>query len=1398
MQLVLKQENGNSFKPIPRTTANADGTSTSTIPDPFTTEEKAQKKNDVKARSMLLMALPNEHPLTFKQYTNAKTFFEAIQARFCGNDATKKTQKTLMNTPVSTTSTHDNTANLSDATVYAFLANQPNGSQLVHEDLEQIHDDDLEEMDLKWQLALLSVRARRYFQRTGKKITINGSDIVGYDKTKVECFSCHKMRHFVREFRSPRNQQNMPRNQDSSRKTMNVEDTSSKAMVPIDGAGFDWSYMADDEAPTNMALMDFLDSEEFAPTAVLTKSGIVPISTARQSFSRAAAPVSAARPINTVAPKPLVNVVKTRQNALQKSHSLSRRHFYQQTTLKNKNLNNKINTAKVNFVNTAKGNKVASVVGKQGINAVKSSACWVWRPKIKVQDHVSKNSGSYICDPQDALKDQGYFDSGCSKHLTRNISNLADFKEHDGGYVAFGGGAKGGKITSKGTIRTRKLDFKDVYFVKELQFNLFSISQMCDKKNSVLFTDIEYFVMSPNFKLADESHVLLKVPRKNNMYSFDMKKIVSQKDLTCLFAKATNDESMLWHRRLGHINFKNINKLVKDNLVRGLPSKRFENNQTYVACLKGKQHKVSLKSKIQNSISQPLFMLHMHLFGPTFVSSIMHKKYCLVITDDFSRFTWVFFLATKDETSRILKNFITGIENLVDKKEKIIRCDNGTEFKNRVLNEFCKEKGIKRDYSVARTLQQNKVAERRNITLIEALTTSAYADYLSLNYCSPTYADYPSDPLMPDLEDTEIFDDAYDDRDEGAEADYNNLEIVISVSPIPFTRIYKDHPQEQIIGEMEPKKTLMDLPHRKRAIGTKWVFRNKRDQRRIIVRNKSRLVAQGHRQEEGIDYDEVYVSQPPGFMDLEFPDRVYKVEKALYGLYQAPRACVKSASTPMETHKPLSKDANGTNVDVHLYRSMIGLLMYLISSKPDIMFAVCACLRFQVQPKVSHMHAVKRIFRYLKGQPTLGLWYPKYSPLELIAYSDSDYTGVSLDRKSTTGGCQFLGSRLISWQCKKQTIMADSTTKSEYIAASNCCGQVLWLQNQLLDYGYNFMQTKIHVDNESAIYVVKNHALFSPTNNGMADLKFVDQHNMVAYLAKSDDNTEFHQIVDFLSSCSINYTLTVSPTFYASYIKQFWNTASSKTINSVKQIHDIVDGKAVVISKSLVRSDLLFDDEDGITCLTNDEIFKNLALMGYEPLSTKLTFHRGDSVERAITTDASLVATQDNDNIIKTQTTEMPNVDIPQGMDTGHTSRSREGRIELTFELTNTVPPIPHDSPLTGGYIPGSAEGRLKLLELMNTCTTLSNKERMIREIDKDKNVNLVNEQGEVHETGEPLKNDNDATLTKTLLNIKTSITKDKGKDIMQDTKLPRKIKKREMIQLSLDEELANETARQE
>ncbi|GJX27335.1 putative ribonuclease H-like domain-containing protein [Tanacetum coccineum] len=395
-------------------------------------------------------------------------------------------------------------------------------------------------------------------------------------------------------------------------------------------------------------------NRRFVPQAVLTRSG--KINTAGASLNTAGASVNSAgariniavRPVNTTGSKPIVNHPRSISNTYKKGYSQVKRPF---NTNKNSCFNKKVNTVRVKDT-TARYRAVVSKNKGKGANVVKASACW-GNPQQK------------------EYKEKGVIDS-------------------DGK----------GRISGKGKIKTGTLDFENVYFCKELKYNLFSVSQICDKKNNVLFTDTECLVLSSDFKLLDESQVLLRVPRKDNIYSVDLKSVVPTKGLTCLFAKATIDESNLWHRRLGHINFKNMNKLVRGNLVRGLPSKIFENDHSCVACQKGKQHKASCKTKLVNSISKPLHMLHMDLFGPTNVKSLMKKSYCLVVTDDFSRFSWVFFLATKDETSGILKTFITKIENQLDHKVKVIRCDNGTEFKN-----------------------SNDVAERRNRTLIEAART---------------------------------------------------------------------------------------------------------------------------------------------------------------------------------------------------------------------------------------------------------------------------------------------------------------------------------------------------------------------------------------------------------------------------------------------------------------------------------------------------------------------------------------------------------------------------------------------------------------------------------------------------------------------------------------------------
>ncbi|GJU57699.1 putative ribonuclease H-like domain-containing protein [Tanacetum coccineum] len=273
---------------VPQTTQE-NGTSVTKMSVPVTAEEKTNKKNNVKARSLLLMALPNEHQLTFSQYNDAKTMFAAIETRFgvwmnkaeietmniddlynnfkiVGQNVKKSvgassgSQNLAFMTALTTSIS---TASFSDNVVYAFMVENPNGSNLLQQDLEQIHEDDLEAMDLKWQLSLLSIRAKRYYQRTGKKIFINTNDTAGYDKSKVECFNCHKMGHFTRECRAPRNKEGQFRNQDNTRKHGNNEDTSSKAMLAIDGVGFDWSDMAEEQVQTNMALMAFLDSKVY-------------------------------------------------------------------------------------------------------------------------------------------------------------------------------------------------------------------------------------------------------------------------------------------------------------------------------------------------------------------------------------------------------------------------------------------------------------------------------------------------------------------------------------------------------------------------------------------------------------------------------------------------------------------------------------------------------------------------------------------------------------------------------------------------------------------------------------------------------------------------------------------------------------------------------------------------------------------------------------------------------------------------------------------------------------------------------------------------------------------------------------------------------------------------------
>ncbi|GJV65525.1 putative ribonuclease H-like domain-containing protein [Tanacetum coccineum] len=1197
---------GNLFKTVAQTTTNADGTSTLLIPGHVTTEEKAQKKNDVKARNLVVMLSTKKTQKTLlkQMYENfSAPSTESLDSIF------NRLQKIVSQLAILGENISQEDLNLK------FLRSLPSewNTHVVvwrnKPDLDTMSFDDLYN---NFKIIEQEVKGTASLSSSLKYSLINEVEH-SWDmtKSKVEYFNCHKMGHFGRECRGPRNQDSRNRNQDSSRGTVNVEENFfSMAMVAIDGR-CELEKLKQEKESNQLKIENFDNAskslEKLIGSQIPDKSrkglgfvsyNVVPppptglFSPPNLDLSNSGLEKFQQPEFEGYGPKTSKNVSEDTSNKIE----------FVRPKQQEKPVRKPVKYAEMYRSQSLRGNQrnwknqKSQQLGSDFV--MYNKACFVCGSFNHVQDHCNYHQRERVVSRNNHTR-VNYNDTAKQAHPSahRNIvpravlmktglrplntahpKKLKVYSALDSKWVihkkkikedtvTFGGGShKEGKITGKGTLKTGKLDFEDVYFVKELQFNLFSVSQMCNKKNSILFTKTGCFVLSPDFKLVDESQVLLKVPRKNNMYNIDMKNIILKECLTCLVAKATLDESC--------------------------------------SCI---EEATSWKA------TQSLL------------------------------FTWVFFLATKDETSGILKSFITEIEKLVDKKVKIIRCDNGTEFKNKVM--ICRtpvlsfmrpfgchvtilntldylgkfdgksDEGFFIGYSLnikafrVYNIRTRKVEENLHIRFLEdkpiiqvqkkVLVQNAsndepqpYSDARkkedegvskesgnndqerpenSTQDVNTAGLSINTEPDMFSLGDNATLEATHADffGDE-TEVDMSNITTTYPVPSTPNTRIHKDHSLDHVIGDVqsgvqtrrmtkttneqgfisavyegkthedlhtclfacflsqeEPKKviqalkdpswieamqeellqfklqqvwTLVDLPHGKRAIGTKWVYRNKKDERGIVIRNKARLVAQGYTQEEGIDYDEVfapvarieairlflayasfkdfvvyqmdvksaflygkieeevYVCQPLGFEDPEFPDKVYKVEKALYGLHQAPRAWYETLSTYLLdngfqrgqidktlfikrvkseftsssiTSKPLLKDAEAEDIDVHLYRSMIAPLMYLTSSRLDIMFVVCACARFQVTPKVSHLHVVKRIFRYLKDQPKLGLWYPKDLPFDLEAYSDSDYAGVSLDRKSTIGGCQFLGSRLISWQCKKQTIVANSTTEAE-------------------------------------------------------------------------------------------------------------------------------------------------------------------------------------------------------------------------------------------------------------------------------------------------------------------------------------------------------------------------------
>nr|GEW78282.1 ribonuclease H-like domain-containing protein [Tanacetum cinerariifolium] len=1109
-----------------------------------TAEQRLARKNELKTRGTLLMALPDKHQIKFNIHKDAKTLIEAIEKRFEGNKETKKAAEAYhTNEPVSAAASVSavsakipisallNVDTLSNAVIYTFFASQSTSPHLDNDDLKQTDADDLEEMDLKWQMAMLTVRARRFLQRTGRNLRENRPTSIGFDMSKVECYNCHKKGHFARECRSPKDTRRNGAAEPHMRNVL-VETSTSNALVSqCDGVGsYDWSFQAEEE-PTNYALMAFTssssssdnESDESLPPSPIYDRPSAPIIedwvSDSEDDSEAEIPhnaLSFVQPIKQVkTPRSFVKTIETSiltanpKTAIRRRKSNGNRRN-RKACFVCKSLDNLIKDllTQSKLVPITAARPVAAVVLIPHVTRPRLAKSVVTKshspprrhinrsPSPKASNFPSKLTAAKVPqgNPQHDLKDKGVIDSRCSRHMIRNMSYLSDFEELNGGYVAFGGNPKGGKISGK--------------------------------------------VLSPEFKLPDENQVLLRVPRENNMYTVDLKNIVPSGDLTCLFAKVTLDESNLWHRRLGHINYKTMNKLVKGNLVRGLPTKVFKNDHTCVACKKGKQHRASCKTKPVSSVNQPLQKLHMDLFRPTFVKSLNKKSYCLVVTDDYSRFTWVFFLATKDKTSPILKTFITGIENQLSLKNT----DDDAAFEVKEP-EFKGRKPESEVYVSPRSSAQSKKhddktkREAKGKSLVKSLTgyrnlSAEFEDFsansinevnivdslvpavgqISTNstntfsaagllnaVVSPTHgkssymdtSQLLDDPNMPELEDITYSD---DEEDVGAEADFTNLETTIT---------------------MQNVWVLIDFPYGKRAIGTKWVLRNKKDEKGIVVRNKARLVAQGHTQEEGIDYEEVftqvawidairlflvyssfmgfmvyhmdvksaflygtseeevYVCQPPGFEDPDYPDKVYKVVKALYGLHQAPRAWKfgltdgKSASTPMDTKKPLLKDPDDKSV----------------SGKDS-------------------------------SNPLMADNLPKF------VWDSTHHVAL-----------------IKSWLVQKQTALGLTATGKE-------------ISNPL----------------------------------------------MAGSLPKT-------MLLAFIHEICIN----MSP---FEFLFVYLTSISVKKVNDVTRLQALLDKKKVVIAEATIRDALQLDDTEGIDCLSNEEIFTELARMGYEKPYTKLTFYK--------------------------------------------------------------------------------------------------------------------------------------------------------------------------------------------
>nr|GEX76105.1 integrase, catalytic region, zinc finger, CCHC-type, peptidase aspartic, catalytic [Tanacetum cinerariifolium] len=609
----------------------------------------------------------------------------------------------------------------------------------------------------------------------------------------------------------------------------------------------------------------------------------------------------------------------------------------------------------------------------------------------------------------------------------------------------------------------------------------------------------------------------------------------------CLLSKASKTKSWLWHRRLSHLNFRAINHLDRQGLVRGLPKLKFEKDHLCSACAMGK-----------NTNQEKLYLLHMDLYGPMCVESVNGKKYILVIVDDYSRFTCVKFLRSKDETPTFIIKFLKMIQVRLNVPVRRIRTDNGTEFVNQTLRDYYEEVGISHETSVAPSPQQNGVVKRRNRTLIEAARTmliyaqaplflwaEAVATACFTQNRSIIHLQHGKTPYellhskLPDLSFFHVF---------GALCyptnDSENLGLVrtssSSTSYVPTSGNNWDLLFQLMFDELlNPPPSVWELvprPDQVMVITLKWTYKVKLNEVGGILKNKARLVARGYRQEEGIDFEESFA--PVARLEAIQIFLAYATHKNMV-VYQMDVNTAFLNSNLREEVYVSQPDGfvdpdNPNHVNTALNLATQWILQWL--RNPNWMRIEKGKLWIHniivARPTEKHVHAVKRIFRYFCGTVNRGLWYLKDSSVALTAFTDADHAGCQDTHRSTSGSVQYLEERLISWSSKRQKSAAISSTEAKYIALSGCCAQILWMRSQLSDYGLEFNKIPMYCDNKSAIALycnnvqhsrsidinIRYHFIKEQVENGVIELHFVNTEYQLADLftkALGRDRIEF-------------------------------------------------------------------------------------------------------------------------------------------------------------------------------------------------------------------------------------------------------------------------------------------------